>query len=170
MKKYTIKTGDTFFLLAGRNGCCWQDIGKANPGVDPCALVIGQVINIPDRQTSGYGASGSAGSTYSNDPGNYLTSGYAQKRYDDVILEVEGVKIRVARIGEPTVPHEVHFILPRTEIRKVECPGNGVIETSIMLSNINIVNSPRIEGEKSALGVIYPQVQSSEKTNSEESR
>jgi murein DD-endopeptidase MepM/ murein hydrolase activator NlpD len=167
LKKYTIKTGDTFFLLASQNGCCWQDISKANPRVDPCALVIGQVINIPDRQASGSVASRSAGSTYSNDPGNYFTSGYVQKRYDDVILEVEGVKIRVARIGEPTVPHEVHFILPRTEIRKVECPGNGVIETSIMLSNINIVNSPRIEGEKSALGVIYPQVQSSEKTDSE---
>jgi LysM repeat protein len=165
LKKYAIKSGDTFFLLASQNGCCWQDISKANPGVDPCALVIGQLINIPDRQASGYGASGSAGSAYANNPGNSFTG--AQKRYDDVILEVEGVKIRVARIGEPTVPHEVHFILPRTEIRKVECPGNGVIETSIMLSNINIVNSPRIEGEKSALGVIYRQTQNSEKTNSE---
>lgn len=157
IKNYVIQSGDTFFLLARQNGCCWQDFVKANPGVDPCALYVGQIITIPSKAINGknpaaLGPSGTA-------PGcsGYSAGGKGVNRCDEVILDVEGVKIRVTRAGEPATPHELHFILPRTEIRKVECPGTGVIETDIMLSNINIVNSPRFEGEKTSLGIIYDQ-------------
>lgn len=137
MREYTIQSGDNFYLLAQQNGCCWQDFTEANPGVDPCALQVGQRIQIPiivaEKKNGGCA--------------EWMGQGKNLKRCDDVILEVEGVNIRVTRAGEPSIPHELHFILPRTEIHKVEYPGNGIIETTIMLSNINIVNSPRFEGE-----------------------
>jgi len=44
---YTIKAGDTFFLLAQRFGTTVQAIQQANPGVNPNNLQIGQVICIP---------------------------------------------------------------------------------------------------------------------------
>ncbi|HBQ29405.1 MAG TPA: peptidoglycan-binding protein, partial [Desulfotomaculum sp.] len=44
---YTIKSGDTFFLLAQRFNVGVAAIQQANPGVNPNQLTIGQVINIP---------------------------------------------------------------------------------------------------------------------------
>lgn len=46
-KTYTIQAGDTFSLIAEKCGLRLQDIIDANPGVDPAALSIGQVINLP---------------------------------------------------------------------------------------------------------------------------
>ncbi len=148
MKQYTIKSGDNFFRLSKQIGCCWQDFININPGIDPCQLQVGQKINVPAVIVANQPAGGCAEFAANGNNG----------RCDDVFVEVEGVKFRVTRIGEPSIPHEVHLILPRTEIRKVEHPGSGVIETSIMLSNINIVNSPRFEGEGSNI----PEIQQSE--------
>jgi len=44
---YTIKAGDTYFLLAQRFGTTVEAIQQANPGVNPNNLQIGQVICIP---------------------------------------------------------------------------------------------------------------------------
>ena len=44
---YTIKSGDTFYLLAKRFGTTVEAIQAANPGVDPLNLQIGSVICIP---------------------------------------------------------------------------------------------------------------------------
>jgi len=44
---YTIKAGDTFFLLAQRFNVNVAAIQQANPGVNPNQLTIGQVVNIP---------------------------------------------------------------------------------------------------------------------------
>lgn len=44
---YTIKPGDTFWLLARRFNTTVKAIIDANPGVDPNNLQIGQVICIP---------------------------------------------------------------------------------------------------------------------------
>ncbi|MCC5912363.1 MAG: LysM peptidoglycan-binding domain-containing protein [Clostridiaceae bacterium] len=46
-RPYTIVSGDTFFNLAGRFGTTVDAIRRANPGVDPDALRVGQVICIP---------------------------------------------------------------------------------------------------------------------------
>lgn len=138
MKEYAVQSGDNFYLLAQQMNCCWQDFIDVNPGIDPCQLQIGQRIKLPVVVVSETTASGCAD----------MLGKANVKRCDDVIVEVEGVKFRVTRLGEPAIPHEVHLILPRTEITKVEHPG-GIIETSIMLSNINIVNSPRLTGEGS---------------------
>ena len=45
---YTIRPGDTFFLLAQRFGTTVQAIQQANPGVNPDNLQVGQVICIPN--------------------------------------------------------------------------------------------------------------------------
>lgn len=45
--KYTVVAGDSFSLIAEKCGVRLQDIIDANPGVDPAALSIGQVINVP---------------------------------------------------------------------------------------------------------------------------
>ena len=48
--KYTIKAGDTLSTIAGdfyKDTRKWSVIAKANPGVDPSKLKIGQVINVP---------------------------------------------------------------------------------------------------------------------------
>lgn len=44
---YTIKAGDTFYLLAQRFGVSLDAVLAANPGVDPNNLQIGQVVCIP---------------------------------------------------------------------------------------------------------------------------
>ncbi len=48
---YTIRSGDTFFLLAQRFNTTVEAIQAANPGVDPNNLQIGQVICIPTGTT-----------------------------------------------------------------------------------------------------------------------
>lgn len=54
MLKYTIVSGDMFWKLSEQYGCSVESIKSANPGVNPEALQIGQVINIPngDENTS----------------------------------------------------------------------------------------------------------------------
>lgn len=44
---YTIKAGDTLYLLAQRYNVTVQALIAANPGIDPNRLQIGQVICIP---------------------------------------------------------------------------------------------------------------------------
>lgn len=48
---YTVRAGDTFFLLAQRFNTTVEAIMRANPGVDPNRLQIGQVICIPSGGT-----------------------------------------------------------------------------------------------------------------------
>jgi len=136
VQEYTIKAGDSFFRVAQQNNCCWQDLIDLNPGLDPYQLQIGQKIRLPAKNSKSFG--NCMGTTKKGE--NY-------HRCDDVLVEIEGIRFRVTRLGEPNIPHENHLILPRTEIRKVEYLGTGVVETNIMISNINIVNSPRFEGE-----------------------
>lgn len=45
--EYTIRAGDTYFSLARRFNVSVQAIMDANPGVNPDALQIGQIICIP---------------------------------------------------------------------------------------------------------------------------
>jgi peptidoglycan endopeptidase LytF len=47
MTAYKIKSGDTLWALARRYGTSVDAIMKANPGIVPTALRVGQVICIP---------------------------------------------------------------------------------------------------------------------------
>lgn len=44
---YIVKQGDTFYSIAKREGISLDALLKANPGIDPNRLFIGQVICIP---------------------------------------------------------------------------------------------------------------------------
>lgn len=44
---YTIRAGDTFFQIARRYGISLDALLRANPGVDPDRLYVGQIICVP---------------------------------------------------------------------------------------------------------------------------
>ena len=143
IKEYTIQPGDNFHSLAQRWGGSCDDFLQLNPSVDPLKLQIGQIIVLPEFKASHKGQEQYAdihGNRGQEFVGDYL---------DEVEMEVEGVRFRLRRIGEPKIPHEIHFILPRTEIRKVQPVGaGGPTEVQIMLSNLDVVLSPRLVSGK----------------------
>ncbi len=47
---YTVRRGDSFYLIAQRFGVPLASVLAANPGVDPAQLTIGQVICVPTAQ------------------------------------------------------------------------------------------------------------------------
>ncbi len=69
---YTIQPGDTFFSLAMRYNIRVEDLIAANPGVNPNALMIGQVICIPGVIPPGTCPSGTF--AYTIRPGDTLFS------------------------------------------------------------------------------------------------
>ena len=68
---YTIKPGDTFWAIAQAHGTTVGAIEAANPGVNPGALQVGQVINLP-------GGGGSSGPSTPSTPsgGSSVGGGY----------------------------------------------------------------------------------------------
>ena len=142
-KEYCIQAGDNFHGLAQRWGGTCDDFIQVNPSVDPLKLQIGQKIVLPEFKGTIKGQEQYADISVSHGQefvGDYL---------DAVEMEVEGVRFRLRRIGEPKIPHEIHFILPRTEIRKIQPAGeSGPSEVQIMLSNLNVVLSPRLVSGK----------------------
>ena len=138
-KEYCIQPGDNFHALAQRWGGTCDDFLQVNPCVDPLKLQVGQKIVLPDFKGPTKGQAQYADIRV--DHGQEFVGEYL----DEVEMEVEGVSFRVRRIGEPKVPHEIHLILPRAEIRKVQPAGEGgPCEVQIMLSNMDIVLSPRL--------------------------
>lgn len=137
-KEYYIQPGDNFHELAQRWGGTCEDFLLVNPGVDPMKLQVGQKIVLPEFKGASQGQGQFA--DIGVDRGQAFVGDYM----DDVEMEVEGVRVRLRRLGEPRIPHEIHFILPRTEIRKIQHGECGPTDTQIMLSNINVVLSPRL--------------------------
>ncbi|WP_434511834.1 LysM peptidoglycan-binding domain-containing protein [Desulfitobacterium sp. AusDCA] len=141
MPEYVIQRGDDFYRLAQRFGGNCEDWQLANPGINPVTLQIGQKVVLPPILNS------KAREQYAE-----LTTGegkeFAGDHMDDVEMEIEGVRFRIKRIGESKIPHEIHLIVPRTEIRKIQPQGEqGPCEVQIMLSNVDIVHSPRLMSE-----------------------
>lgn len=142
-KEYSIQPGDNFHDLAQRWGGTCDDFLLVNPSVDPLKLQIGQKIVLPEFKGLSKGQELYA--DLSMDHGQEFVGEYL----DDVQMEVEGVRLRLRRLGEPKIPHEIHFILPRTEIRKIQPAGDGgPSEVQIMLSNLDVVLSPRLMSGK----------------------
>jgi hypothetical protein len=142
-KEYSIQPGDDFHGLAQRWGGTCDDFLQVNPSVDPLKLQIGQIIVLPEFKELRKGQEQYADIRL--DHGQEFVGDYL----DEVELEVEGVRFRLRRIGEPKIPHEIHFILPRVEIQKIQPAGEvGPSESQIMLSNLNIVLSPRLMSGK----------------------
>jgi LysM repeat protein len=141
MPEYIIQPGDTFYRLSQRMGGSCEDWIQANPGLNPSCLQIGQKIVLPGLKNP---KGREQYAEVSLDEGTE----YSGDHLDDVEIEVEGVRFRVKRIGESRIPHEVQLTLPRTEIRKIQPQGEqGPCEVQIMLSNVNIIHSPRLMSE-----------------------
>lgn len=142
-KEYCIQPGENFHALAQRWGGTCDDFIQVNSSVDPLKLQIGQKIVLPEFKGLPKGQEQFADISVNHGQefvGDYL---------DEVEMEVEGVRFRLRRIGEPKIPHEIHFILPRTEIRKIQPSGEGgPSEVQIMLSNLDVVLSPRLVSGK----------------------
>lgn len=47
--EHTIKSGETFYILANRYNVSLESILEANPGVNPNTLQIGQIVCIPNK-------------------------------------------------------------------------------------------------------------------------
>lgn len=146
MLEYMIQPGDTFFRLAQRLGGSCEDFIRCNPEIDPNCLHVGQKIVLPELKNP---KGREQYAEVSLEQGNQ----YSGDHLDDIEMEIEGVRFRVKRIGESKIPHEVQLTVPRTEIRKIQPQGeHGPCEVQIMLSNVNIIHSPRLmsEGGKSS--------------------
>ena len=70
---YTIVSGDTFFSIAQSHGTTVAAIEAANPGVNPSALQIGQVINLPG---GGGSSGGNGGGSSGSSSGSSVGGGY----------------------------------------------------------------------------------------------
>lgn len=141
-REYCIQPGDNFHALAQRWGGTCEDFLMVNPSVDPLRLQIGQKIVLPELNRMN-------GVEQYVDISEKQAHQFAGEYLDEVEMEIEGVRVRLRRIGEPKTPHEIHLILPRTEIRKIQPSGPcGPTEVQIMLSNLNVVLSPRLVSEK----------------------
>lgn len=158
--EYCIQAGDNFHSLAQRLGGTCADFIQVNPNVNPLNLQIGQKIVLPDFKDTMQGQGRYA--DIAADHGQEFAGDYL----DEVEMEIEGTKFRVRRIGEPKTPHEIHLILPRVEIRNIQ-PGcePGPSDKQIMLSNLNIVLSPRLKSEGDSLEQAKPAVQTQAQTN-----
>ncbi|MCB8816520.1 LysM peptidoglycan-binding domain-containing protein [Desulfosporosinus shakirovi] len=160
-KEYCIQPGDNFHALAQRWGGTCDDFLMVNPSVDPLRLQIGQKIVLPEFK-------GSKGlEQYVNIDGDQGQE-FVGEYLDEVEMEIEGVHVRLRRIGEPKTPHEIHFLLPRTEIRKIQPAGEcGPTEVQIMLSNLNVILSPRLvsgDGDSAEKGRLAVHTKTQEQT------
>lgn len=69
---YMIKQGDTFYLIAKRENISLDALLKANPGIDPNRLFIGQIICIPSN-TPGPGPTHPCPTLAQGSRGSYVT-------------------------------------------------------------------------------------------------
>ena len=104
--KREIKKGDTFYSIAKAQGMSVDDITKANPGLDPTKLQIGQSISLPGSKKKKQELTGIA--RYAADLKPY--EGFRAKKYDD-------------HKGNPTVGYG-HMIAPDSK-KRFEAAGIG---------------------------------------------
>ena len=45
--RYTVKRGDSFYMIAQRQGVRLRDLLEANPDIPPARLMVGDVLCIP---------------------------------------------------------------------------------------------------------------------------
>ena len=52
--RYTVRRGDSFYLIAQRQGVPLRDLMDANPGIPPARLMVGDVLCIPPCRNQGF--------------------------------------------------------------------------------------------------------------------
>lgn len=116
--QYTIVAGDTFFNLAQRYNTTVDAIMKANPGVDPNRLMIGQVICIPgstppEQCPGGFQYTIVAGDTFFNLARRFNTT------VDAIMAANPGVDPNRLMIGQV-------ICIPGSAPGPIPCPGGTI--------------------------------------------
>jgi hypothetical protein len=62
---------------------------------------------------------------------------------DYIELELEDLYIKMNRITDKEIPHEVTVVVPRAEIREKYDENQRLIEREVILNSITIVHAPR---------------------------
>ncbi|GAB6085751.1 hypothetical protein [Alkaliphilus crotonatoxidans] len=68
---------------------------------------------------------------------------YRPPQNDSIQVELPGLLIKMTRITDPEIPHEVTVVVPRAEIREKFDENNRVIEREVLLNSITVVHAPR---------------------------
>lgn len=103
--QHTIKKGDTYSKIAKANGIAVSALTKANPGVDPARLKIGQKLTVPPPAPKEVSATTSgdtgSGSTYTVVAGDTLTR-IAKKHGTTVsaLRAANGMKVSMLKVGQ----------------------------------------------------------------------
>lgn len=62
---------------------------------------------------------------------------------DQIQVELAGLNIKMSRVTDPEIPHEVTVVIPRAEIREKYNENNQLLEREIILNSITVVHAPR---------------------------
>lgn len=62
---------------------------------------------------------------------------------DQIELQLEDLYIKMNRITDQQIPHEVTVVVPRAEIREKYDENQNLIEKEVILNSITIVHAPR---------------------------
>lgn len=71
---YAVVEGDNYWNIAKRLGVSAADLKKANPGLDPRRLQLGQILNVPAAANAPAGAVAEAAAIKAPDPETYVVS------------------------------------------------------------------------------------------------
>lgn len=66
-----------------------------------------------------------------------------KSQYDDIHVQLNELDIKLTRVTNPEIPHEVTVVVPRAEIRERYNENNQLIEREIILNSITVVHAPR---------------------------
>ena len=132
--RYTIRSGDTLWLLAQRYNTTVEAIMRINPGIDPNNLQIGQVICIPGEPTPPPMTCPRGSFEYTVRPGDTLFS--IAQRYDttvEAILRINpGLDPNNLRVGMVICVPEGTSPPPCDGYNYIVRPGDTLYSIAIM--------------------------------------
>lgn len=62
---------------------------------------------------------------------------------DCIDVKFNELTIKMSRITDPEIPHEVTVVIPRAEIREKYDSDRNLVEREVILSSITVVHAPR---------------------------
>jgi hypothetical protein len=141
LSTYVIKPGDNFYLLANRLGVSLDQIVAVNPGVSPESLIVGQQIKLP-KGAKKVLAAVPGKNLYEESP--IEGEAFVGRNLDTLGVKIGNLDFDLKRVIDNETPHEIHIILPKTEIRSVTRGTDCTVsETFVLLENVDIIHSPR---------------------------